>query len=139
MRNSDLHTRFSCQARGLWLARISSMLLVAAAGLPTAAAQQTTDATSWLQFIGLELRQLRVEILEQHAAEESAKLLQTERDLASLRLDLNRSRNEEQAQKQELAELEKQASDPASDSQARAHVQTIVSELTSRTDRKSVV
>jgi hypothetical protein len=108
--------------------------LVAAAGLSSASAQQTGDATAWLQFIGLELRQIHIEMLEQRAAHESDRLLQTAHALAALRLEQNKYRREEQSQKQQLAELDKQASDPGADSQARTHIQAVIGELASTAD-----
>jgi hypothetical protein len=67
--------------------RLSRLLVLAAAALPSAVAQQTGDAAGWLQFIGLELQQVRVEMLEQRVAQESDRLGQMERDLAALRLE----------------------------------------------------
>jgi hypothetical protein len=113
------------------LARLS---LIAAALLPTCAAQQTADSPSWVQFIGMELRQLRVELLEQRMAEEGDRLLQMQRDVGALRLEQNKRQNEEQLQKQQLAELDKHASDPSASSQARAQIEAAKGEIASSAD-----
>ena len=105
------------------------LLALAVATLPSCAAQQTGDAAEWLKFIGMELRQLRVELLENRMAEEGERILQMQRDLAALRLEQNKHQSEEQSLKQQLSELDKNASDPNADSQARAQIQTIKGEL----------
>jgi hypothetical protein len=91
-------------------------------------AQQNDDKT-WLQFIGLELRQLRVELLERRLAEETDRIAGLERELAALRLDQNQHSSEERIHRQQIADLERQAEDPGVDSEARAQMQTLKAEL----------
>jgi hypothetical protein len=110
------------------------LLMIAAATLPPCAAQQTGDTAAWLQFIGTELRQLRMELLEQSMAQEGHWLLQTQRHLAALRLEQTKQQSEAQSQKQLLDELDKQASDPNVDSHAHAHTQAARRELASSAD-----
>lgn len=105
---------------------------------PPLVAQQTSDTAGWLQFIGVELRQLRVEMLEQRIAEEADRLLQMERDLAVLRLEQNKRQSEEQSQKRQLAELDKETGDPNVDSQARAQIQVLKGELATSADAARV-
>jgi chromosome segregation ATPase len=111
------------------------LLVLAATTLPPCAAQQTGDASAWLQFIGMELRQLRVELLEKRVAEEGDKLLQIERDVASLRMEQSKHQNREQSEKRQLAELDKHANDPGTDPQARANIQVTQGELASSVER----
>ena len=129
---------FKGRTRGLLLGPFARVLLLAAMLLPAAAAQQNGDSAQWLQFIGLELRQLRIELLEQRVATETDSLLQVERDLMALRLAQNKNRKDEQSQTLQLAELQKQANDPGADAQAQAHIQALVGELASNADNTRV-
>ena len=129
---------FKGRTRGLLPGPFARVLLLAAMLLPAAAAQQTGDSAQWLQFIGLELRQLRIELLEQRVATETDSLLQVERDLMALRLAQNKNRKDEQSQTLQLAELQKQANDPGADAQAQAHIQALVGELASNADNTRV-
>jgi hypothetical protein len=108
--------------------------MITATALPASFAQQPPDASAWLQFIGLELRQLRVEMLEQRVVEETDRALQLERELAALRVEQNKRQGEEQSQKRQLAELDKDAGELSPDSLARAQMQVLKGELAASAD-----
>ena len=119
----------------------SLFLAVCLASSPgrAAPAEPTADATAWLQFIGLELRQLRLELLEHSLSKEAAIAPQLEQDLTALRLELKKKQSEEGLQLQQLTDLEKQAVDPAADAQARGQIQAARNELASSAETTRAV
>lgn len=130
--------RFEMRALGSKARAFSRILMIAAATLPLCSAQQAADGTAWLQFIGQELRQLRVELLDQSMAEETGRLTQIERDLVALRLEQSKHQGEERLQKQQMADLESQAGDPT-DTNTQAQIQAAKGELTSISELTRVV
>jgi hypothetical protein len=111
--------------------RFIKLLIVTVVMLAPCPAQQTPDAISWLQFIGQELSQIRVELLEQRTVEEAGRLAGLQRELESLHTLQAQHQSEDRAQKQQLADLEKQAGDPNTDSEARLQIQAVRSQLAS--------
>jgi hypothetical protein len=86
---------------------------------------------SWLQFIGTELRQLRVELLERRAATDRNALEVSEHKLAAVQADQNRWKNQEDSLKHQLADLDRHAEQAVADPQSRIQVQTVKNELAS--------
>jgi hypothetical protein len=101
---------------------------------PTASADLGSDALSWLQFIGLELRQLRVEFLEHCLSEEAAKAPQLEPELAALHLEQGKKQREEGFETRQLDELEKQLGQSSGDPQAREQIQAAKNEHASNAE-----
>jgi hypothetical protein len=111
--------------------RFIKLLIVTVVTLAPCPAQQTPDAVAWLQFIGRELSQIRVELLEQRTVEEAGRLAGIQRELEALHTLQAQHQSEDRAQKQQLADLEKQADDSNADSEARLQIQAVRSQLAS--------
>ena len=98
----------------------------------TASAEQPLDSGAWLRFIGLEVRQLRVELFEHRLASEGEKITVLERDLAVARADRAALQAEESAHRQQIANLDAQLASAGVDPEARAQMEASKSELGGR-------
>lgn len=103
--------------------------LVLLAGSGVLRAQQKDDSAAWLRFIGLELRQLRIELLEFRLAAEEERASRLDRELSDVRTELLQARGEERAHRQYVEELDRQAEVPELDAQSRQTLQALKAEL----------
>lgn len=95
----------------------------------TAIAEQTLDPGAWLRFIGLEVRQLRVELFEHRLENEAEKITVLERDLAAARSERVALQAEESVHRQQVANLDAQLAEASVEPEARAQMEASKAEL----------
>lgn len=95
----------------------------------SAQSQPAGDGGAWLRFIAAELRQLRLELLEQQIVNESERLRTLERELGRLRVEQTQQNAEDNSRKQQAAQLEQQAEDANTDTQSRAQIIALKNDL----------
>lgn len=95
----------------------------------TADAEQPPDPGAWLRFIGLEVRQLRVELFEHRLESEAQKITVLEKDLAAVRSERAALQAEESVHRQQIANLDSQLAEAVVEPQARAEIEASKAEL----------
>jgi hypothetical protein len=108
--------------------RLLTLLAIISLDL-AAQGQQPADGAAWLQFIGIELRALRSELLEQQIMAEKDRLAALDRDLAALRREQSRNKTEEALVKQHIADLERQAEGSDAGAQSPTELQAVKDEF----------
>ena len=103
--NPFLPHAFVCRivmAAAIAMRFVKPLILTVMTLAPCPAQQMPDAAISWLQFIGQELSQIRVELLEQQTVEEAGRLAGLQRELEALQTLQAQHQSEDPAQKQQF-------------------------------------
>jgi len=87
------------------------------------------DGNTWQRQVLIQIVNLRVECLEYFLDSRQTDQLELQRQLEELRRDRESLQNEEQRQREQIAEMERQLSSPFLDAQERPQVEAIRSDL----------
>ena len=115
------------------------LLLVALAGClegsliaGDTARQETPDTIAWLRFVASELRQLRLEVLNDRIERQEARVRVLDHELQQVRNERQDGEEVQRLQEQEISQLVQRLSDPALSPDERSQLQSLRSELTVR-------